>query len=917
MRQLFFSLAAICFFLISKSQNVGIGTSSPLARLHVTDSAVVFSASGFVPGIVGNPPISGEGRRMMWYADKGAFRAGYVESSNWDKDSIGQCSAAFGYNNKALGNFSLASGISNYATGASSIALGQQNVASGAYSTALGSSTITNGAASFTAGGVTIANGPFSTAMGHLAIANGFGTFAAGFATSANGNYSAALGTNTTAKAYGSLSIGNYNNIADNPNPVMWSNDDRIFQIGNGTSSSARSNAFTVLQNGNSGIGTVTPLARLHVIDSNVLFSAVGDVNFNGSTPLNGAGKRMMWFANKAAFRSGYVDGAHWDADSIGFYSVAVGKNNKAKGWASFATGLDNLAAGDFSTTMGRLNNASGTSSVALGQSTIASGPFSIATGASTKAANWYSTASGFLTTANGHTSTAIGNTTIANGANSFAAGLNTTSDGLAATAIGITVTSKSYGGFVAGLFNDISDNPDPTNPQPGDRIFQIGNGFGTGTSRSNAMTVLHAGNIGMGTLTPLVKLHVAEGSILFSSAGDAPVSPGNVPISGEGRRMMWFADKAAFRAGYVIGNNWDQLSVGYYSVALGFNTKAVGTASVAMGSHATANGVYSISFGAASNAGGASSIALGEGTVASADYATAIGSGTIASGRGATSMGIYTTASGQYSTASGYYTTAKAHGSVSIGQFNNNSDNPSTFIPQTGDRIFQLGNGDNDGTRSNAITVLRNGNTGIGMVDPAFRLDVGARMRIRATPGLSAGLWLNNDANTTSPAFVGMRTDTEVGFYGQTGTFGWRFYVNTITGDAWLQGILTQASDSRLKKNISPLQNSLKKILLLNGYHYNWKDENADNKLQTGLLAQEVQKLFPELVAENKEGFLSVNYSGLIPVMLESIKEQQKQIDAQAKNYDALQKENEKLTIKNKEFETRLEKLEKLMANK
>ena len=71
------------------AQNVGIGTFTPLARLHVTDSAVVFSANGVAPGIVGNPPISGEGRRMMWYADRAAFRAGYVVSSNWDKDSIG------------------------------------------------------------------------------------------------------------------------------------------------------------------------------------------------------------------------------------------------------------------------------------------------------------------------------------------------------------------------------------------------------------------------------------------------------------------------------------------------------------------------------------------------------------------------------------------------------------------------------------------------------------------------------------------------------------------------------------------------------------------------------------------------------------------------------------------------------------
>jgi Chaperone of endosialidase len=98
--------------------------------------------------------------------------------------------------------------------------------------------------------------------------------------------------------------------------------------------------------------------------------------------------------------------------------------------------------------------------------------------------------------------------------------------------------------------------------------------------------------------------------------------------------------------------------------------------------------------------------------------------------------------------------------------------------------------------------------------------------------------------------------------------------------GNAWLQGALIQASDARLKKDITLLRNPLQKIIQLNGYTYHWKNETADNNLQTGVLAQEVQKLFPELVTENKDGLLAVNYSGLIPVLIESIKEQQKQID-------------------------------------
>src|SRR5687767_9398445 len=98
--------------------NVGIGTTQPQARLHVVDSSVVFSAvaSGF-PNNPGNPPIEGPGRRMMWYADRAAFRVGSVTGVSWNKDSIGNYSFASGWNTKASGTYSFAMGASTTASG--------------------------------------------------------------------------------------------------------------------------------------------------------------------------------------------------------------------------------------------------------------------------------------------------------------------------------------------------------------------------------------------------------------------------------------------------------------------------------------------------------------------------------------------------------------------------------------------------------------------------------------------------------------------------------------------------------------------------------------------------------------------------------------------------------------------------------
>jgi len=84
--------------------------------------------------------------------------------------------------------------------------------------------------------------------------------------------------------------------------------------------------------------------------------------------------------------------------------------------------------------------------------------------------------------------------------------------------------------------------------------------------------------------------------------------------------------------------------------------------------------------------------------------------------------------------------------------------------------------------------------------------------------------------------------------------------------------------SDERLKKNIEPLEPDLvNRLYDLKGVEFDWK-ESGDHDI--GLIAQEVKKVFPELVAENAEGTMGVKYGNLVALLLEAAKEQKKTID-------------------------------------
>lgn len=613
---------------------------------------------------------------------------------------------------------------------------------------------------------------------------------------------------------------------------IVYNTTDNEFNYYNGSSWQSWNSNW--LKNGNNiynrnfntgfvGMGTNNPLARLHVADSPVVFmgSVTTPAGGNLSSFLQGAGTRLLWHPQKAAFRAGYVDGTQWNNDSIGLFSFAAGYNSKAKGFGdivigydnesyfgasaifgganrsygafNFSTGQGNTLYGNYNTAMGLNNYTSGELALAIGNgnlvvdSGIAIGTNNysngfhnnIVIGSRNIPEGIYTTALGWNNRASLIFSFAAGYGNYSSGEGSVSIGMNNTASGEFSAAIGNNTVAKAQGGISVGMYND---NSDVQVSGLSSRIFQIGNGSSS-FFRSNAVTVLKNGFVGIGTVTPQETLEVA-GNVIISAGGVFRYPNGTQA----GGRIL-YCD--------ALGNAfWNDPPSSVWSV----------------------NGTD-----------------------------------------------IY----------------------------NNNS-----------------------------------GYVGIGVTNPGYLLDLNGRMRIRSggANASSAGIWFNNNANTLSPGFVGMESDGAIGFYGNGTPNGWGVVMNIATGNVGIgtsipsqklhvignilaTGTITP-SDIRYKTDIHGIQNSLARIISLSGVTYfmnrmAFPQWNFDSTLQYGLIAQEVEKIFPEMVTNiDEKGYKGINYVKLVPVLIEGFKEMNSKIEA-------TEKENKELKLQMNLLLKRIEDLE------
>jgi hypothetical protein len=506
---------------------------------------------------------------------------------------------------------------------------------------------------------------------------------------------------------------------------------------------------------------------------------------------------------NAFAFGDG-ANTANQDSYAFGALAQAQGKGSYAIG----STGRDTLgnltgsmtiASGDYSFAIGQGSTASNILSFAIGSNITSSGKSSLAMGYNTIASASYSTAIGYNTTASGVSSTALGSYNVSSGSGSTAMGLFTKASGMYSTAmgsyfteatgnystaIGRWVLARSMGMVAVGLYNEYY-NGSPDTWVATDPVFVVGNGSQNDNTspptviRSNALTVLKNGYVGIGISSPSLLLHLKGNtaspnpSILFdpyewNSTGDyGEIRFKNTGhyIRGEYGNGMTFYDSDKF---YFGGGN----------VGIGTPTPA-----------------YKLDV-----AGDITSRSMNAFRLRGTSYSQ------ILRNDGSDFYFLYTNSGDPDGLWNGF--------------------RPFRMNLATGNLYFH----------NNVFTVMSGGNVGIG-------------------------------TNAPDQKFV-VYNGTTTGRYT---TSGW-----------------THISDIRLKENITSVSDVLSDVLKLQGVRFNFSSDNSKTQ-QIGFIAQDVEKIFPEFVVSDSDGYKSIAYGQINAVLVEAIKEQQKQIDSQQKEISEL----------------------------
>ncbi|MHC1775001.1 MAG: tail fiber domain-containing protein [Lentimicrobium sp.] len=626
--------------------------------------------------------------------------------------------------------------------------------------------------------------------------------------------------------------------------------------------------------------------------------------------------------ANSSALGNGVAYGETSFAAGVG---EAYGLNSAAFGWATKAIGL-----GSFAT--GQITEANGDYSAAFGQSTVATGNRSFAAG-------WFNNVTG-------SESAAFGTSNFTQGISSMAVGKENSGLGANAFAAGYRTIAHAYASMTLGRFNDTVVAADRTTWVETDPLLMIGNGTAI-DQRSNALTILKNGKTGIGSTNPQYRLSIADDGVgLDRPSADQLAfytnsteqlrinSSGNIGIGVDDPFFkLHIQDNLTQRALYIDHTATAGTSYGIWARSAAIS----GTAIRGNALHST--GITYGIYGEAESTGGTGVYASATATSgsnyglqaysASSSGRAVYGFATSFSG---TNYGVYgrTNSSGGYA---GYFSGGRNYFQGNVGIGNETPTVPlhiksgsselrisSTTIDKPDNSTLIISSATDLNLTSGTDIVLSSGQDIDLTSDMGINLNTGLDLEISSSntsmtslgsTTINGGLTINMSAANTiqmnnntvfilGTSGVGIKTTTVAPF------------ALAVNGTAAKPGGGTWSvfSDERLKHSIQCMQpGMLDRLLQLRGYTFEYSPEAIENRLampgrQIGLLAQEVEQVFPDWVEKDEEGYRYVTERSLTAIMVEALRELRDEKDS----------EISKLIEQNGELLKRLEILENIV---
>jgi hypothetical protein len=393
------------------------------------------------------------------------------------------------------------------------------------------------------------------------------------------------------------------------------------------------------------------------------------------------------------------------------------------------------------------------------------------------------------------------------------------------------------------------------------------------------------------------------EASGLNSFAFGAPYGTNSAAKASGSNSAAFGCSTASGFISFAAGNG--NIASGNYSTALGQSNTSAAQATFTAGVNNNTNANYSFAVGQQNSIDAAATVsfaagyfnkifarqaaAIGSSNTINGESSVALGAGNKTDNSGSIAMGSSNNALAQNSIAMGFSNTILAGSNYSVAMGTNNQ------IGTTNASFAALATGQNNIVNGNFSTAVGQNNTISGPNGTIIGSNASIPTGIIGSTILADSMGatvLSTEANQFTGMFNG----------------GYRILTNRANltkgmimdalGNANFSGTISSAgtvvtSDMRLKKDILTLTGTLNNIKQLRGVNYYWKDTTKGTDRQLGMIAQEMEKVYPELVNTNKEtGIKSVNYSQFTGVLLEGIKEQQTQIDALKFEVETLKKE-------------------------